>query len=162
MVLTPGNGVAFQTRNQSGTLTNNTVNASGPAWVKVTRSGNNFTGYYSTDGNSWTRIGSSKSITMPSTTVVGLAVTSHNNNRLSTATFRNVLPAATRVADAHTHPDTHTDTDADADADAYPGRPACRHGDRGRRHRHRHVHHTLGRADWLRDPAPGRRHVQPL
>jgi regulation of enolase protein 1 (concanavalin A-like superfamily) len=60
-----------------------------PLWVKLIRSGSLFTGYQSSDGNTWTQIGS-QSISMGSTIYVGLAVTSKNNAALNTATFSNV------------------------------------------------------------------------
>jgi hypothetical protein len=55
----------------------------------VVRSGNTLTGYHSSDGTTWTRV-ASETIAMPSTVYVGLAVTSHDNTALATATFDNV------------------------------------------------------------------------
>ncbi|GCE29676.1 hypothetical protein KDA_51600 [Dictyobacter alpinus] len=63
------------------------VNA--PYWVKLVRAGNTFTGYGSTDGTNWTQLGSD-TIAMDTTVYVGLALTSHNDGTLGSATFDNV------------------------------------------------------------------------
>jgi hypothetical protein len=57
--------------------------------VRVVRSGNMFTAYNSTDGSSWTSMGS-VTIAMGTNVYIGLAVTSHNNGTLCTATFDNL------------------------------------------------------------------------
>jgi hypothetical protein len=48
-----------------------------------------FTAYNSTDGSSWTSMGS-VTIAMGTNVYIGLAVTSHNNGTLCTATFDNL------------------------------------------------------------------------
>jgi regulation of enolase protein 1 (concanavalin A-like superfamily)/fibronectin type 3 domain-containing protein len=89
MLLTPGNGGAFQYRPTTGaasiSLHGNTVAA--PYWVRVTRSGNVFSGYTSADGSTWNLVGST-TVNMAKTAYVGLAVTSHSAGTLSTAVFR--------------------------------------------------------------------------
>ena len=57
--------------------------------MKVTRVGNVFTGYASPNGTTWTQIGQ-QTITMTTGVSIGLAVTSHNDATLTTATFQNV------------------------------------------------------------------------
>ncbi len=91
VVLTPGNGVAMQWRDDSGQLGNIQIaGITTPAWVQLVRSGNSFSGYYSTDGSTWTLIGST-AITFSNTSILaGLAVTSHNTSALSIATFSDV------------------------------------------------------------------------
>jgi len=91
MCLTPGNGASFQSRNATGgsSLNANTTGPVAPYWVKVTRVGNVFTGYTSANGTTWTKIGQ-QTITMTKGVYIGLAVTSHNDGALSTATFQNV------------------------------------------------------------------------
>jgi regulation of enolase protein 1 (concanavalin A-like superfamily) len=93
MVITPGNGFAFEYRTVAGGPSSH---VSGPAlnavpnnWVRLTRSGTLFTAYVSADGNIWTEVGTA-TISMSATVKVGLAVTSHSNSVLSTATFDNV------------------------------------------------------------------------
>jgi hypothetical protein len=60
-----------------------------PHWVRLVRSGNTFTGFASPDGSTWTQVGSTN-VTMSTGALTGLAVTSHDNTRLNTATFGNV------------------------------------------------------------------------
>lgn len=60
-----------------------------PGWLRLVRQGNLFSGYYSSDGSSWTLMGSD-TIVMPTTVYVGLAVTSHNTGTTATSTYSNV------------------------------------------------------------------------
>jgi hypothetical protein len=97
VVRTPSNGILFQWRSSTG---GNTAWAAVPTpvpitpltpiWVKLTRSSNNISAYYSLDGVSWTQIESTQSVTLSSSALVGLAVSSHNTAALWTATFSNV------------------------------------------------------------------------
>ena len=68
-----------------------------PYWVKVVRSGGTFSGYISSNGSTWTQVGSTVSITMAQNAYIGLGVTSQTNSTLATATFDNVSfsPGAT-------------------------------------------------------------------
>src|SRR5262249_46646360 len=71
---TPGNGVRFLTRTTTGANATS-VAATGvalPLWVKLTRVGNSFAGYYSTNGTTWTQIGTTTTIAMSSNTLIGL------------------------------------------------------------------------------------------
>lgn len=92
--VTPGNGVAFQYRSSTGGSSGNvsTTGPTAPYWVKLVRSGNTFTAYRSTNGYSWTSMGS-QYISMGSSVYLGLAVTSHNDGVLCGATFDNVSVA---------------------------------------------------------------------
>ncbi len=99
MVLTPGNGLAFQRRLVAGGVTSHTPGAAvaAPYWVKLVRAGNTFTGYSSPDGVAWTVVGSD-TVVMASNVFVGLALTSHNNAALCTATIDAVaLPRSVRL-----------------------------------------------------------------
>jgi hypothetical protein len=58
--------------------------------VKLVRQGTTFTAYTSADGAGWTPI-ASDTLVMNSTIAVGLAVTSHSNGTLASATFTNVM-----------------------------------------------------------------------
>jgi glucose/arabinose dehydrogenase len=90
VLMTPTSGRTFQRRVTTGgisTATNGTATL--PLWVRLVRSGNTFSGYTSTDGTSWTLMGS-QTISMGTTIQMGLAYTSHNANTLGTATFTNV------------------------------------------------------------------------
>jgi outer membrane protein assembly factor BamB len=92
--VTPGNGVVVQFRTQQGGTTNQ-IASSGivPVYLRVGRVGATFTAYTSSDGITWTPIAnSSVTLTMGTTSLAGLAVTSHNPNAQSTATFDSVSP----------------------------------------------------------------------
>ena len=92
VVATPGEGVAFEWRPTDGASCQ-VVHATGltiPVWVKLTRSGNSFSGSYSTDGQTWRPIGSAETVTMASAAQAVLAVTAHNDGALATATFADV------------------------------------------------------------------------
>ncbi len=88
--LNPQGAVNFEERPSFGALSASRASQgtfSAPVWLKLTRSGNAFAVYYSTNGTSWTQLGSSFSITMPSTIYVGLITSAHSSSQLATATF---------------------------------------------------------------------------
>lgn len=91
-IVNPGGGVQFIWRSATGGSASATssVGVSFPIWLKVTRSGNSFSGYYSSNGTTWTQMGTSQTISMATATEIGLAVTSHNTSSLCTAVFSNV------------------------------------------------------------------------
>jgi len=60
-----------------------------PRWFRLQRSGNSFTGSVSTNGTSWTTVGTF-SVTMASSVKVGMAVCSRQTNALNTSVFDNV------------------------------------------------------------------------
>jgi hypothetical protein len=64
-----------------------------PYWVKLVRNGSTVSGYSSSDGTSWVLV-RSETIQMEASVYIGLAVTSHNNSVLTTATFDNVAVSA--------------------------------------------------------------------
>ena len=94
MVITPGNGLSFQRRLTTGGLTTHTAGAlvAAPYWVKIVRTGNTLSGYSSSNGTTWTLVGSD-TVTMAAAVYVGLPLTSHDNGILGTATFDNVSVA---------------------------------------------------------------------
>ena len=55
--------------------------------VRLERAGNAFSGFYSTDGSSWTQVGTSQTIAMPATIITGPAVTAGDSNKMATATM---------------------------------------------------------------------------
>jgi regulation of enolase protein 1 (concanavalin A-like superfamily) len=91
MDVTPGNGAEFSRRTSAGGTTTATLRSglSAPRWVRLVRSGNTFTGSVSSDGVTWSQVGSS-TITMTSSVYVGLIVTSHSNSALCTTTIDGV------------------------------------------------------------------------
>ena len=96
IVATAGQGVAFQWRSTTdGSYSaNNDGGITAPIWLKLVRSGANFTGSYSSDGVNWIQVGS-QPVVMNDTVMAGFAVTAHNNSALNTATFTNFSLAGT-------------------------------------------------------------------
>ncbi len=89
MCVSAGNGAALQYRSTTGGASSSIAGAWGgtvPRWVRLVRSGSTITGYESTNGSSWSQVGT-VTLNLPSTIYVGLAVTSHNDGALCTANF---------------------------------------------------------------------------
>ena len=84
-------GVYFQTRTatNASAVTVGTVAVTAPVWLKLTRSGTTFIGWWSSDGATWTALGT-QTLTMSATPKAGLAVTAHDDAKLNTSTFANV------------------------------------------------------------------------
>ena len=91
MIVSAGKGVAFQRRTANGGTSAHTAGGTGaaPCWVKLTRSGSRITAYVSSNGSTWTAVGSD-TFALPSTLLVGLAVSSHDVTRVATGTFDHV------------------------------------------------------------------------
>lgn len=100
LVGTTGNGLALQNRSIANGLSQH--QALGPyaygVWLRLVRTGSTITAYRSENGTTWTQVGTSVSPTMADPVYVGLAVTSHNNGALSTATFDNLQGSGFGVA----------------------------------------------------------------
>jgi hypothetical protein len=96
VALTPGsvNGVLFQSRATTGasasTLATATTNIFPPYWVRLVRSGDQFTAFASPDGTTWTQVGSPQTIAMGTNVFTGLVSTAGNNQQVNTSTFQNV------------------------------------------------------------------------
>ncbi len=74
-----------------------------PEWIKLARSGNNFTGYYGTTGTSWTQIGSTQTIPMSQSALLGVGASGNDTTDLATAmldhvSVQQVLPAVNVAA----------------------------------------------------------------
>ena len=104
LVATPSNGVSLQWRSATGGASSSiqaagvaAPTASHPVWLKLVKNGSNYAGYYSSNGPAWTEVGSTVVTLSNVEYLAGLAVASHNNGTLTTATFDNVergrLPA---------------------------------------------------------------------
>lgn len=89
----PTNGVEMQWRTTAGGYadwTGNRVDDWGAIkWVKLVRTGDTFSGYYSSDGATWTVLGTIN-VSMPAASAAGLMVTAHDDSMLNQATFDNV------------------------------------------------------------------------
>jgi hypothetical protein len=96
----PANGVRFQARPITGVAatsdtpvaTPEQIALQTPVWIKLERSGSTFNAYYSANGVTWTAMSwNPQTINMVAPTVyIGLAVTSHNVNVPTTASFSGV------------------------------------------------------------------------
>ena len=91
MFVTPGKGLAFQRRAASGGSSSHTSGGSGtaPTWVKLQRAGPHITAFVSSDGVSWSTVGTD-TIELGDTMYVGLALTSHRDSALASASIDNV------------------------------------------------------------------------
>ena len=96
MLLSPGNGLAFQHRRTAGGLTTHVAGpvVAAPYWLQLQRAGNLFTASASADGRTWSVV-SSQTISMTSTVLAGFAVTSHTTTATATGTFDGLTMAAT-------------------------------------------------------------------
>jgi regulation of enolase protein 1 (concanavalin A-like superfamily) len=97
--VTPDQGVGFQRRVTAGERTAYTAgsNRHAPYWVRLERIGNKLIGSSSLDGQNWKEF-LSDTISFTDTVDVGLAVTSHNDGELATATFSQVELTTTPTA----------------------------------------------------------------
>ncbi|MGJ8639764.1 MAG: Ig-like domain-containing protein [Opitutaceae bacterium] len=92
IIVRPDNRISMQYRGTTGgstspgSLVGDTTNAK---WIRLVRTGDAFAGSYSIDGLTWIDL-SSHTVAMASEVEVGLAVTSHNDATLCTATFTDV------------------------------------------------------------------------
>jgi hypothetical protein len=89
--LTPAGTIEFLARSSTGASTAVVKNSShsAPVWLKLVRSASTVTGFVSSNGSSWTPLGST-TLSIGSSANVGLAVTSHNTSILNTSTFDSV------------------------------------------------------------------------
>jgi hypothetical protein len=91
-------GVHFQRRRASGASSLSTAGAfvAAPVWVRAVRVGSTVTAYWSSNGSTWTAIGSD-TIALGSSAYVGLAVTSHNAAARTRARISAVKVVATAL-----------------------------------------------------------------
>jgi hypothetical protein len=92
-VVTPGSGVSYQRRFDTGGSSSDdtTGGITAPYWVKIERDlAGSFSAYSSANGSTWQKIGVSESIQMGANVYIGLAVTAHNASETCQAVFTNV------------------------------------------------------------------------
>jgi hypothetical protein len=104
VMVRPDDTVGFQWRTAAGASAGWNGSLQGAAgvvkYIRLVRQADTFKAYYSTNGTSWTQVGSTKTITMSSAIEVGLAVTSHDAGTLGTAHFSNVRFVPNAAPDA--------------------------------------------------------------
>ncbi|MFI5378395.1 MAG: NPCBM/NEW2 domain-containing protein [Tepidisphaerales bacterium] len=85
-----GGGAVFAQRNRMGGAPRaGSFNAGVPTWLKLVRRGDNYTGFFSADGEIWEQI-ASESFPMPQQIFVGLFVCAFKRDAASTAVFERV------------------------------------------------------------------------
>jgi hypothetical protein len=97
MIFSSANGSSFQWRDTQGggsaAFDQGMGTAPLPGWVRLNRTGNNFTAYWAADMGGtpgpWQNAGTHPT-TMGTNVLIGLAVTAHNNGALNTSTFDHV------------------------------------------------------------------------
>src|SRR6202035_5261897 len=103
MLVAPSNGVFFQRRLATGGATSQTIFTDAaittPYWMKLVRSGDTLTGYWSRTGTSWSPLGSD-TISMGANVLVGVVVASGASTVISTSTFTDldIVPESTAEA----------------------------------------------------------------
>ena len=103
-LVTPNRNALFQRRIANDAIAAQTVTAGDiPVWLKIVRKGNAFTTFRSSNGTTWTQIGS-EVVYLKRLVYVGLVVTSRSARSLSTATFSNVV--VTPIASTPNQPPT--------------------------------------------------------
>ncbi|HXI70040.1 MAG TPA: MBG domain-containing protein [Verrucomicrobiae bacterium] len=98
LFVSPTNGVSFQGRSITGGSSSTFQTTTGigtPRWLKLIRSGSSLSAYQSSNGSSWTAVGTTQTITMSTNAWIGLAVGSRTNSVLNTSTFDNVTVTPT-------------------------------------------------------------------
>ena len=89
----PSGGIQLEWAKNGGNFINSVTPANGtipdqvPVWLKLVRSGATYTGYYSTDGSTWTLVGSAALTGQAATQDAGMFVTSHASGVLGTVYF---------------------------------------------------------------------------
>jgi fibronectin type 3 domain-containing protein len=99
MLVTPTatNGYRFQwrpsvdfTMTSTGNQVRSTLDGTAPQYVRLVKSGSSYTAYHSANGSTWTQVGTTQTLTMGASFQIGLALSSHLDGTLNTATFDNV------------------------------------------------------------------------
>ena len=86
---------AYRSAAGGATTVNIVTGITAPTWLKLVRSGAQFSGYYSSDGVTWNRVGTKVSVAaIPTSAQAGLAVSSFRQGTGATAQFTNVALAA--------------------------------------------------------------------
>ena len=95
--VTPQTGLVFEWRVAPGAATQQQVvpALAAPITLRLTRTGNNFAAFYSTNGINYTVFGPTQTVTMPQTILAGVAVSSNNESELAKALFTGVAAGKT-------------------------------------------------------------------
>ena len=96
VLATPQNGVSLRWREADGANTGivTVPNVQPPVWLRVRRVGNVFTGFYSSNGSTWTALGQPLTLSFPTSLLAGYAANSGTSDQLTRAFFEPVDMAA--------------------------------------------------------------------
>jgi len=108
----PLNYQIFHNANNSTTTTTANSDLLEAYWVRVERSGDTFTGSYSSNGVTWTTIGTPATMAMDTNVFIGLAVTSGSDGALSSAMLENVSSSTSQFAAVHWEGDLNVNLQA--------------------------------------------------
>lgn len=115
MAATPSHGVTFQWDSTADGYLDQSVSTAStvtaPVWVRLTRNATQVSAYYSTDGVTFTQVGST--VTLPSmaaTQDAGVIHTAHSTATVGSATFSNlqIVTLPTRPTAPYRPPSTST------------------------------------------------------
>ena len=93
MGMTGSNAYRWVRRTTTGGSTSSSNSSTGTVpntWVRLVRAGTTITAYKSTNGTSWTSVGSTNNTTFATTCYIGLAVSSGSNTTLNTSQLSSV------------------------------------------------------------------------
>jgi regulation of enolase protein 1 (concanavalin A-like superfamily) len=98
LLITTDGKAKFRRRTAAGGTTSSDGPSAGsvpvPRWLKLSRRGNVFSAFISTDGATWTPVHTPQSIALPATVAVGIVSARTGGTALTTATLTNVSVAA--------------------------------------------------------------------
>ncbi len=93
-LVSPTNANSYRLQARTGTNGSSTSVAAGPGtrpvWLRLVRNGTMFTASYSTNGTTYSALGSPVTLSVGASITAGLAITSHVDGTLATAVFDNV------------------------------------------------------------------------
>ena len=88
--VTPSGYIELLSRTDAGAETQwigGLSNSTFPIWLKLTRSGSTLSAFASYDRSTWIDVGSTSAVHLQSDALIGIAVTSHQRGRITTATI---------------------------------------------------------------------------
>ena len=105
LLVSPASGIGFQQRLTTGGSTSMTKSTGAtPFWVKLVRNNNTFSGFRSSDGTIWDKVGEAN-IAMAVDVLVGMAVSSHVAGVLCPVQFGNVAVVKSIAVGLDNHAD---------------------------------------------------------
>jgi len=104
-LVTPYAGLDYAWRTGTGGATSGSALVAGPLapyWLRLTRTGDVFSGEYSPDGVTWAPFANKTTIAMPATVTIGLVICANNPGTLGTVTYTDVTVIGTATVTAPT------------------------------------------------------------